>query len=276
MARTSQKSWQSLALVSALSFGLAIFLSTNLDPRAGIPPKSELLAASGEVSWVQERKYGTRFGLAGVAQKFEYPSKANGMGVVRKALRRGAERTVSVRYEADASGPIHSDEVYHDVWEIKVGDRVVRSYAESAAAWESDNRLTPWLAAAMALIGFYLGFTAWQLRQKESAWRGMPAAEPAVPAPMIDPRESSLVGQWYEVSGTLVADDACRRIERLVATHLTPLARSEDGGSTLYRDPDDGRLWEHTFPQSQLPGGGPPCLRCVSPEHARAVFGHGA
>lgn len=169
MAGFQQHSWQALAFVSALSFALAIFLSMNLDPRSGIPRESDLLEASGGVAWLRQGKYGTRFGLAGVERQFTYSSKSNGMDVVSSALRGADGSSVSVRYEAEAFGPLFSDQRYHRVWELKVGGRIIRSHAESAAAWESDNRLTPWLAAVMTLSGLYLGFTAWRLRRQEAA-----------------------------------------------------------------------------------------------------------
>jgi len=42
---------------------------------------------------------------------------------------------------------------------------------------------------------------------------------------------------------------------------------------TLYRDPDDGRYWERTYPQSELHGGGPPELRVLATEDARQKYG---
>ncbi|PSQ68200.1 MAG: hypothetical protein BRD29_04400 [Bacteroidetes bacterium QH_2_67_10] len=49
-----------------------------------------------------------------------------------------------------------------------------------------------------------------------------------------------------------------------------------DGGwSSLHFDPDDGRLWELTFPESHLHGGGPPVLHVISQEEAREKYGRG-
>jgi hypothetical protein len=59
----------------------------------------------------------------------------------------------------------------------------------------------------------------------------------------------------------------------MVAGHLVELARSPDGWATLFRDPADGRLWEHTYPESDLHGGGPPALQVISPDDARAAYG---
>jgi len=73
-----------------------------------------------------------------------------------------------------------------------------------------------------------------------------------------------------------VADDVARRITRLVESHLLELATSPSGWETLFRDPADGRLWELTWPQSTLPGGGPPRLTHVTAEAARLKYGAAA
>ncbi|RAN82526.1 hypothetical protein B5P43_00005 [Bacillus sp. SRB_336] len=76
--------------------------------------------------------------------------------------------------------------------------------------------------------------------------------------------------------GKVAGDASCLRIQELVAEHLIQVARSPDGWSCLYRDPSDGRLWEHTYPQSELHGGGPPALALVTQEQAFARYGIGA
>jgi hypothetical protein len=86
------------------------------------------------------------------------------------------------------------------------------------------------------------------------------------------PDETAIEGHWVVVRRKVVADDATLRIERLVADHLAPIAASADGWSKLFRDPDDGRLWEHTYPQSEMHGGGPPRLEVISLEKARLRY----
>ena len=93
---------------------------------------------------------------------------------------------------------------------------------------------------------------------------------------MLNADENVLVGAWVTRGSTVVADDACRRIETLVVAHLVQVARSPDGWSTLYRDPNDNRLWQHTYPNSHLHGGGPPALHCISPEQATDTYGYEA
>ena len=89
----------------------------------------------------------------------------------------------------------------------------------------------------------------------------------------LRPEESDLVGRWLARGDRVEADAVAERIERLVAGHLQPLGAADGGWSRLYRDPRDGRLWEYTYPESHLHGGGPPRLRLLAPEDARAKYG---
>ena len=89
---------------------------------------------------------------------------------------------------------------------------------------------------------------------------------------MLDPTETALIGRWLSQGKTIVADPTCERIETLVTSHLVEVGRTEDGWSTLYRDPSDQRLWERTYPQDQLHGGGPPALHCLSLAEATARY----
>jgi len=82
-----------------------------------------------------------------------------------------------------------------------------------------------------------------------------------------------LDGQW-KVEGTrVVADEVVARINRLIQEHLLLLGHTSDGWSSLYRDPTDGRLWERTYPHSEMHGGGPPRLAAVKFEEAKARYG---
>ncbi|NCT82960.1 MAG: hypothetical protein GXC94_07460 [Comamonadaceae bacterium] len=92
---------------------------------------------------------------------------------------------------------------------------------------------------------------------------------------MIDSRERALVGKWAVRGFAPEADGTCRRIEALISNHLVEVARSKDGWSRLFRDPLDGRLWEFTYPQSELHGGGPPALLCIESAHAQVAYGYG-
>lgn len=84
----------------------------------------------------------------------------------------------------------------------------------------------------------------------------------------LQPDETIIIGNWLENNGSVIADDTCRRIEWLVKSKLEYIAKDLSGWETLYRDPHDGRLWEHTYPHSDWQGGGPPQLKVITPDVA--------
>lgn len=89
---------------------------------------------------------------------------------------------------------------------------------------------------------------------------------------MIDPSEIELIGKWEYIDGKLVADSVSQTINRLISGGLVRVGSSKDGWSTLYKDPDDGRFWELTYPESDLPGGGPPTLTWFSEQEAKEKY----
>jgi hypothetical protein len=84
--------------------------------------------------------------------------------------------------------------------------------------------------------------------------------------------ESDLTGHWLDTADRLVGDEVCARIEWLTRERLERVASDASGWDTLYRDPRDGRLWEHTYPDSHLHGGGPPRLTVLASELAAAKY----
>jgi hypothetical protein len=89
----------------------------------------------------------------------------------------------------------------------------------------------------------------------------------------IEPTETQITGKWLSRDARTIADEACERIDELVRSHLRQLGGDASGWDVLYRDPGDGRLWELTYPQSEMHGGGPPQLRCLALDEARGKYG---
>jgi len=85
--------------------------------------------------------------------------------------------------------------------------------------------------------------------------------------------ETELVGQWLAGSRRIRADAICERIGWLVSQYLVPLGADTGGWDELYRDPETSHLWERTWPQPQMHGGGPPRLARIGVEDARAKYG---
>ena len=91
--------------------------------------------------------------------------------------------------------------------------------------------------------------------------------------PRPEPHETELTGSWIREAGKFVPDDTAKRITILLRNWFNPVAEAGGGWERLLRDPSDGRLWELTFPKSGMHGGGPPALRVVSADVARAKYG---
>jgi hypothetical protein len=91
----------------------------------------------------------------------------------------------------------------------------------------------------------------------------------------LQPEETELVGKWFVLNGQVRGDATYERVQWLAANHLRRLAISKEYGAweTLFQDPDDGRYWEQTYPEGYTHGGGPPALRCLSREEAKAKYG---
>ena len=90
----------------------------------------------------------------------------------------------------------------------------------------------------------------------------------------LKPEETDLLGKWEVICGNVVGDETSDRINILIGQYLEKVATDVSGWDTLYRDPDDGRYWELTYPQSEMHGGGPPRLTYISTEQAKAKYGN--
>ena len=84
--------------------------------------------------------------------------------------------------------------------------------------------------------------------------------------------ELEICGKWVVNQGKVEGDENCHRIETLIVDHLRAIGSDWSGWNRLYQDPDDDRYWELTYPESELHGGGPPCLACISEEEARQKY----
>ena len=89
------------------------------------------------------------------------------------------------------------------------------------------------------------------------------------------PSETELTGNWHVQNGQARRDATCERIEWLISCHLQKIADSPQWGAweTLYIDPYDGRYWERIYPQGEMQGGGPPQLKCLTPDEATQKYG---
>ena len=84
--------------------------------------------------------------------------------------------------------------------------------------------------------------------------------------------ETAIIGDWIYMNGKITADATCQRIYELTNSFLVEICRDESGWEALYRDPNDNRFWELTYPQSGLQGGGPPQLRYLTAAQANTKY----
>jgi hypothetical protein len=144
-----------------LSFAMSALMIHSWATFKGIPPRSHLRPASGPVDWVQDGKYGIKFGLRGVQQSFDYASKGNAMGLVYDTLSSPGRPVITVLYDPGSAGsPTFSKDVYYSVYEFSVAGRPFRSHAEIDRAWRSDEAVGGWLGVAFVAIGIFLCFCA--------------------------------------------------------------------------------------------------------------------
>jgi hypothetical protein len=88
----------------------------------------------------------------------------------------------------------------------------------------------------------------------------------------LAPDEDALRGSWVVVGEQVQADSVCARIEWLITYRLRRIAAGASGWDILYRDPRDERLWELSYPRSEMHGGGPPTLVVLSKGEAQRRY----
>ncbi len=88
----------------------------------------------------------------------------------------------------------------------------------------------------------------------------------------LQPDEISLAGAWVASGNKVIGDETTLRIEWLIEHRLDRLACDKSGWDTLFRDRQDGRLWERTYPHGEWHGGGPPKLSVITPDAAKSKY----
>ena len=88
----------------------------------------------------------------------------------------------------------------------------------------------------------------------------------------LKPEETILKGSWKLIGHSMEADSVCERIESLIAEYLIEVSEDESGWNKLYKDPEDNRYWELTYPESEIHGGGAPQLENISIQEAEKKY----
>ncbi len=92
------------------------------------------------------------------------------------------------------------------------------------------------------------------------------------PSDSILPHEIEVLGQWLETEDGFVSSIECDRISCLTSDYLVKICTDESGWETLFKDPNDKRLWLHTYPQSSSHAAGPPKLHVIDIDSAKVLF----
>jgi hypothetical protein len=154
-----------VALFSIL-IGPKILHTYFTNPSAGLPLYEKLTLVEGKVDWIKREKYGVKFGFQDNKINFNYPSKAKGMWKVEESLNNSFGANVKILAELDDSfSPMGSNEKYHDVFEVIVGEQVVRSYEDSSQGWLGDNKLMPYIGFGLLFGGVYIAVQAHRKRK---------------------------------------------------------------------------------------------------------------
>jgi hypothetical protein len=85
-------------------------------------------------------------------------------------------------------------------------------------------------------------------------------------------KEEKLIGKWIYENGFVQKDEVSVRIEWLINNQFKKIGIDKTGWDVLYVDPIDNRLWELIYPESDMQGGGPPTLICISKDEAREKY----
>lgn len=90
--------------------------------------------------------------------------------------------------------------------------------------------------------------------------------------PVLAPSETLLEGKWVFSGNSVGADDTSRRIDFLISTALIKVATDNSGWFVLYKDPQDSRYWELSYPDGEQHGGGAPTLRQIAADEANGKY----
>lgn len=71
--------------------------------------------------------------------------------------------------------------------------------------------------------------------------------------------ENEIIGKWIFTDGKIVSDSNCDLIESMIKNDLKEIEIRDDGWVKRYQH-TNGSIWELTYPESLLHGGGPPKL----------------
>ncbi len=139
-----------------------IMLGVNLTKEnGGVPYKNSLTELSGYVEWIKNEKYGVKFKFINNDTHLDYMSKFGGKNKVYERIIDSKGLTISVLYKETIPREGFKGTVYHDIWQISIGDEILKSYEELDEAYRGDNFLLFIIIPLFLFGGVYIGRKAW-------------------------------------------------------------------------------------------------------------------
>lgn len=84
--------------------------------------------------------------------------------------------------------------------------------------------------------------------------------------------ETKLEGGIVFLENNFIEDETSKRINWLIKNQLKKMVADKSGWFVLYKDPNDNRYWELSYPQSELHGGGSPMLKVITETDAKVKY----
>jgi|TARA_B110000902_G_scaffold86485_1_gene102630 hypothetical protein len=75
--------------------------------------------------------------------------------------------------------------------------------------------------------------------------------------------QKEIIGKWIFKDGKVLADSNCNTIELMIKNDLIEFESDDDNWIKKNKGKKDGSIWELTYPEGHLHGGGPPKLNKV-------------
>jgi len=145
-------------LILVLGAGLAIFSAWFYLKGSGIPEKSVLVEASGNIEYMAATgKHGTnlRFKLRQDDRHFAYYSNGGKVGAVESALCCTRESITILYNPSTPHSSLFDSAEYYPVYEIRIGGASIRSYMDVRESYQRNANLAGYMAVAFSAMAVF-------------------------------------------------------------------------------------------------------------------------
>ena len=89
----------------------------------------------------------------------------------------------------------------------------------------------------------------------------------------ITPETTFIRGLWIDLGSSMEKDSGWRRIEWLLENCLELVMEKDVESGSLYRNPEDGKLWHLFLAAPELGQNSPPSLELIDADRGKELFG---